>query len=105
MKTAIDIHNEAVIAAQTAEKAYIDKHGEPWFCGFAWVTIKPATSKFARALKASGVARAAYGGGLSVWNPGGSQTQSMDVKEAGAWAYVNVLNANGIPASMGSRAD
>jgi len=47
----------------------------------------------------------AYGGGLSLWNPGGSFTQSMDIKETGAEAYAKVLREHGLDAYMGSRAD
>jgi len=36
-------------------------------CGFAWVTIKPATTRFAKWMKSVGRARPAYGGGLQVW--------------------------------------
>ena len=102
---ALEIHNKAVAAAKQAELDFRAKFGEPMYCGFAWVTIKPATSKFARALKAAGVAKTAYGGGLQVWNPGGSYTQSMDIKEEGAYAYAKVLQENGISAYAGSRAD
>lgn len=104
-KSPIDIHNDAVAAAQSAEAQFRAQHGEPFYCGFAWVTIRPATSKFARALKAAGVAKKAYGGGLQVWNPGGSFTQSMDIKEVGAAAYAGVLRAAGIDAYAQSRAD
>jgi hypothetical protein len=40
-----------------------------------------------------------------MWNPGGSFTQSMDIKEAGAQAYADVLRQHGLDAYMMSRAD
>jgi hypothetical protein len=99
------IHNTAVAAAQTAEADFIAKHGETPYCGFAWVTVpEKASTKLGRALKTVGFTKA-YGGGLQLWNPGGSFTQSMDVKETGARAYADVLKQFGITAYMSSRAD
>jgi hypothetical protein len=49
--------------------------------------------------------RKSYNGGLDLWNPGGSFTQSMDIKEAGAEAYAEVLRQSGIKAYACSRAD
>ena len=99
------IHNTASTAAQKAAQDYITKHGEDWYCGFAWVTVyEKGSTKLGRALKAVGF-KPAYGGGLQLWNPGGSYTQSMDIKETGAQAYADVLKKFGITAYMGSRAD
>jgi len=99
------IHNTAVAAAQTAEADFRARHGEPGYCGFAWVTVpEKASTKLGRALKTVGFTKA-YGGGLQLWNPGGSYTQSMDIKETGAQAYADVLKKFGITAYMGSRAD
>jgi hypothetical protein len=101
----VSIHNTAVQAAQKAEANFIAQHGEPMYCGFAWVTVsEKASTKLGRALKTVGF-KPAYGGGLQLWNPGGSYTQSMDVKETGAQAYADALKAFGIKAYMGSRAD
>jgi len=107
--TALDniesIHNTAIAAAQQAEAAFRAQHGEPGYCGFAWVTVhEKASTKLGRALKKVGF-RKEYGGGLSLWNPGGSYTQSMDIKETGAEAYAKVLREHGITAYMSSRAD
>ena len=33
------IHNEAQTAAINAEQAFIAQHGEPMYCGFAWVDV------------------------------------------------------------------
>lgn len=99
------IHNTATAAAQRAEAEFRAKHGEPGYCGFAWVTVpEKASTKLGRALKTVGF-RKEYGGGLSLWNPGGSFTQSMDIKEAGAQAYADTLRQYGIDAYMSSRAD
>jgi hypothetical protein len=99
------ICNTATAAAQQAEADFRARHGEPGYCGFAWVVVREkASTKLGRALKNVGF-RKEYGGGLSIWNPGGSFTQSMDIKEAGAEAYAKVLREHGIDAYMSSRAD
>ena len=99
------IHSTAKAAAEKAEADFRARHGEPGYCGFAWVVVREkASTKLGRALKTVGF-RKEYGGGLSIWNPGGSFTQSMDIKEAGAQAYAEVLRQHGIDAYMSSRAD
>jgi len=98
-------HNTATAAAQRAEAEFRARHGEPGYCGFAWVVVREkGNTKVGRALKSVGF-KPAYGGGLSLWNPGGSFTQSMDIKETGAEAYAKVLREHGLDAYMGSRAD
>lgn len=99
------LHNTATSAAQRAEAEFRAQHGEPGYCGFAWVVVREkGSTKIGRAFKSVGF-KPAYGGGLSLWNPGGSFTQSMDIKEAGAQAYADVLRQHGIDAYMSSRAD
>ena len=103
---ALMLHEEAVAAAKQAEADFREKHGEPWYCGFAWVKITPATSSFARQLRKAGVVdKVAWDGGYDIWNPGGSHTQSMDIKEHGAAAYADTLREAGIDAYAMSRAD
>ena len=106
MPSAIEIHNEAWTAAQKVVADYLATHAEPGFCGFGWAIIRPANSKFAKELVAAGVARKdSFQGGVRVWNPGGSYTQSMDLKEMATEAYVAVLQSHGIKAEAHSRAD
>lgn len=73
-------------------------------CGFAWVTIRPATSSFARWLKKQGLGRRAYYGGIEVSAEmvGG---QSIEIKTAWARAVADVLTKAGIKAHAGSRLD
>jgi hypothetical protein len=72
-------------------------------CGFAWVTIRPGTSSFARWMVKHGHARKAYGGGISTWV---SQFgQSMQRKQAYAAAFAKVLSEAGINAYADSRMD
>ena len=73
-------------------------------CGFAWVTIKPATSSFARWLVKQGLARPAYGGGVQIWIH--EYNQSMQRKEAHAGAMAAVLREGlGLSIYSGSRMD
>ena len=99
------IHNTAIAAAQKAESDFLARHGEPGYCGFAWVKVPvKASTRLGRALKTVGFKKS-YSGGLDFWNPGGSFTQSMDIKEVGAQAYADTLKKFGIEAYMMSRAD
>ena len=76
---------------------------ESGVCGFAWVTF-PGNTSFGRAMKAAGLARKRYEGGLCVWV--GEFGQSMERKEAYARAYAAVLREAGIAdAYAGSRMD
>ena len=97
---------EARQAAAQAAQDYITKHGEDWYCGFAWVTVyEKGSTKLGRALKKAGFSKA-YGSGLQMWNPSGHGTQSMSVKEAGAEAAARILKERlGVTAYAGGRAD
>ena len=72
-------------------------------CGFAWVKIRPATSRFARWLKRTDKGSSAYGGGLMVWIS--DHRQSLTLKAAHARAMADVLRAAGINAYAESRMD
>lgn len=76
-------------------------------CGFAWVTIKPATSAFARWLKKQvndqyRIHRGCYGG-LELWPAG--RTQSWERKKAWAQAVARRLQAAEVNAIAGDRLD
>lgn len=102
----VEVVERAFAAARAAEDQFRAQYGEPMYCGFAWVNVKPATSRIARVLKERYGARKSYSSsGIQIWNPGGSMTQSMDVKEAGAAAFARVLQAEGYNAYADSRAD
>ena len=104
-KTPLEIHEEATKEAKKAVADFIAKHGEPFYCGFAWVNICDGRSAFAKALKKAGIASKSYSKGFDVWNPSGHPTQSMDAKEQGAYAYAEVLRKYGIKCYAQSRAD
>ena len=101
------IHNEAKTAAIQAETAYLAQYGEPLYCGFAWVDVFVArtNSKEAKELLKVGFKKSWRVKCLNLWSPGGYNGQSMEVKEAGAHAYAEVLSKYGFKAYMGARAD
>ena len=101
------IHNEAYQAAVTAENDFLAKHGEMAYCGFAWVDVfvSRTNSKEAKLLKAIGFKNSWKRKCLNLWKPGAYNGQSMDVLEAGAHAYAEVLSKYGFRAYMGARAD
>lgn len=103
----VELHELATNTAKEAAQEYMFKHGESAYCGFAWVEVKVArtNSKEANALKAVGFQNSWMPKRLYLWNPAGTPTQSMDVLEAGARAYAEVLRNNGVDAHMSSRAD
>ena len=99
---------KARTAAAQAALDYIAQNGESYYCGFAWTNLPDIklNTKLGRALAAQGFKKSYYKG-VDLWNPSGNFTQSMDVKEAGAYAFVKVLEAElpGIRAEVGTRAD
>jgi hypothetical protein len=97
----------ARVAANEATNRYLSENGEnPMGCGFAWVDVKVrGNTKVGKFLKTVGFKKPYVGTGLSLWNPSASFTQDMDAKVAGARAFADVLNAAGIPASVGCRLD
>jgi len=94
-------------------------HVEGGVCGFAWVSFKHKgeTGKFLNYLKKLGLVETAqtgrhgqsveitksYGGGFSYWVSEGGQ--SMQRKEAFAFAMSKYLRNNGIECYAGSRMD
>jgi hypothetical protein len=85
--------NEAAMAARTAVKqAYAALGGDRGACGFAWVNVwgVRSNSKLGKALQAAGF-RKDYTGSLQLWNPSKFPTQSLNILEAGAEAYAQVL--------------
>jgi len=73
-------------------------------CGFAWVNVKPGTSRFARWLKSEGLAQTdSYYGGVTIWIS--DYDQSHTQKSAHAKAMADSLSESGIKAYNGSRLD
>ena len=107
MPTMTEIVQEAKAAAKLAESEFIAKYGEPMYAGFAWceVHVDRINSQEAKALQAAGLVTSYKPKVLTLRNPGGSGTQSMDIKECGTEAAVKVLRSYGIRAYACSRAD
>jgi hypothetical protein len=87
-------HIKALAAAQTAAKAFADKHmngGDGGACGFSWVDVYGvrSNSKLGQALKAVGFSKS-YTGSMQLWNKWW-HGQSVDAGEHGATAYATVL--------------
>lgn len=101
------IRNEAEVAANLAQITFLKTHGEMAYCGFAWVDVFVArtNSKEAKALAEIGFKKSYRPKTMNLWSPGAYKGQSMDVLEAGARAYADVLSKYGFRAYMGSRAD
>ena len=115
------VATQANNAANIAKDAYLTKwkestggneYGEPMYCGFGWVQCTPENKGNTRlgkqeraVLEAMGFKKDWTGKSYQLWNAGGYAGQSMDVKEAGAQAYADVLRTAGFKAYMGSRAD
>ena len=94
-------HKDMLDDASPVDKQWFVEGG---VCGFAWVSIKPATSSFARWLKEKGYAKVdGYAGGLCHWVRDGGQ--SMQRKLAYADAMAEVLRKYGITAHAMSRMD
>jgi hypothetical protein len=87
-------HARALAAAQTAARAFSDKHfggSDGGACGFAWVNVYKvrSNSKLGKALTTVGF-RKSYSGGLQLWNSWW-HGQSVDAAEHGATAYAITL--------------
>ena len=89
-----DATNEAAQQARSAAKAFHAKYGDRDACGFAWVNVfgVRSNSKLGKWLQAAGF-RKDYTGALSLWNPSKAAVQSIDILEAGAYAYAEVIKA------------
>ena len=72
-------------------------------CGFAWVTVKPGTSSFAKWLVKQGYASKAYGGGVQIWIS--EHNQSLERKTAHARVMAERLREYGFKAYSNSRID
>jgi hypothetical protein len=100
-----------VVSDQQQGKQYFVEGG---VCGFAWVWMpyKKGNVKFINTLKKLGIAgdtynhlikKDTYRGGYQMWVSGGGQ--SMQLKEAFAQGFADVLGKNGIVAYVQSRMD
>ncbi len=86
--------------------------GASWYvsdgvCGFAWVTIHPATSSFARWLSKNNIGYKSYKGGwqLPMHVFVGQMGQSLERAEAAAYACAQFLRDQDINVEASSRMD
>jgi len=93
--------------AEAAGLAMYQKVGERDACGFGWVDVyvDRTNSKQAQELIRAGFSKSYKPKCLSMWDPAGIPTQSISVKEAGAYAYAEYLTQLGLKAYAGSRMD
>ena len=84
----------AEAARNAAQQTYQALGGDRGACGFAWVNVWGVrkNSKLGQALQAAGF-RKDYTGALCLWNPARAGVQSLDILEAGAYAYAEGLKA------------
>ena len=106
MITAEQIRNGKALAEQAGLAMY-QKVGERDACGFGWVEVyvDRTNSKQAQELIKAGFKKDYKPRCLSMWDPAGVPTQSVSVKEAGAYAYAEYLTQLGLKAYAGSRLD
>ena len=74
-------------------------------CGFAWVTVKPASGPFINWCKKNSLGSNAYKGGWQFWSPVSWLGQNVHVQEQGAKAFAKVLVEAGLNAVADSRWD
>ena len=106
------IWHEAKNKAVKAVDDYVEKHGEPMYCGFASVSIHPARGKFVSFLKKQGIGDNGYRGGYRIsyydimpQDHEYRMTQSIDIKEEACEAFRDELRKYGLTVYAESRAD
>jgi len=94
------------VAEQAGREMYA-RVGERDACGFGWVEVyvDRTNSKQAQELIKAGFRKDYKPKCLSMWDPAGVPTQSISVKEAGAYAYAAYLESLGLKAYGCSRLD
>ena len=95
-----------------AVDAYVEKYGEPMYCGFANVSIHPARGRFVSFMKKAGVGDNGYRGGYRISyydimpkDHPYSHTQSMSIREVACDAFRDELVKYGLTVYSESRAD
>ena len=107
-----DMFINARAKAVEAVDAYVEKYGEPMYCGFANVSIHPAKGRFVNILKKAGIGSNGYRGGwrISYYDvmPQDHElrgTQSMSIQEEACEAFRDELRKYGLTVYAESRAD
>ena len=104
----LNARNKAVEAVD----AYVEKYGEPMYCGFANVSIHPARGRFVRYMKQMKIGDNGYRGGWRISyndimpkNHPYLHTQSMSIREIACDAFRDELVKYGLTVYSESRAD
>ena len=91
---------------------FVAKHGEPLYCGFANVSIRPARGKFVSFMKKADIGDKGWNGGYRISyydimpkDHPYSHTQSMSIKEEACEAFRDELRKYGLTVYAESRAD
>lgn len=102
----IEIVKEAAVAAERAVAIAMIEHGDEGAAGYAWVEIAkgPAVVHLIAAGLEKGCGEAFHRGAVA-YRPGKPRVQSIEVHEAGARAFADVLTSHGIAARHWSRRD
>jgi len=106
MISAEQIQKGMAVAIQAGQAMYAQV-GERDACGFGWVEVyvDRTNSKQAQELIKAGFKKSYKPKCLDYWDPAGVPTQSISVKEAGAYAYAAYLESLGLKAYGCSRLD
>ena len=104
----LNARNKAVEAVD----AFVKKHGEPMYCGFANVSIHPARGRFVRYMKQMKIGDNGWRGGWRISyndimpkNHPYLHTQSMSIREIACDAFRDELVKYGLTVYSESRAD
>ena len=100
VKNIFDTVDIAKMNACNAEIEFVKQYGEPFYCGSAWVEVKVdrLNSKIAKELIAAGFRKSHIPRTLEISNWGGSNTQSLAVKEVGAQRFADIMKYYGFNA-------
>ena len=110
-KTPAEIYKEACAAACHAVDLFYAQHGEPLYCGFGNVNIRPARGSFVKYLKDNKIGSPGWNGGYTISSYDIMRshklcgTQSMSIKEEACDAFADILEKYGMTAYSQSRAD
>ena len=111
MKTVEEIYKEAQQEASMVVDIFHAQHGEPMYCGFGTVVIRPARGAFVKFLKDNKLGSKHWRTGYSISSYDVMRqhelcgTQSMSIKEEACEQFAKVLKQYGINAHAESRAD
>ena len=103
--------NASLVAAKAVDD-YVEKYGEPMYCGFANVSIHPARGRFVRYMKQMKIGDNGFRGGWRISyydimpkNHPYLHTQSMSIREIACDAFRDELVKYGLTVYSESRAD